>query len=157
MRKRITGLLLAAMCAASTVACPIDSCDGRYRMERSFFSEPVGTRVDRLRRYALPDQYRIFRYGMDRREPRDSELADPIAERGKMVVPFLLEQLDQTPDDKTVDDVLILFEAMSRLKTYDVRRDLTLTTTLSSKVSSMTHESWKAEAMRTLETIRRPF
>ena len=154
MRKPIVAMLLPLLLAAVTVGCPIDACNGRYRMERTFFGEPAGTRVERLRRYALPDQYRVFRYGMDRREPPDAELADPIAERGKMAVPFLLEQLAGTPDDKTVDDILLIFEAMARLKTYGVPGDMDLMATLTARVSGMKDPFWRAEATRTLASIK---
>jgi len=153
MKKRIVALVLLSLFATMTVACPIDACTSRYRMERAFFGEPVGTRVERLRGYDLPDQYGIFRYGMDRREPPDAELADPIAERGNTAVPFLLEQLAGTPDDKTVDDVLLVFEAMARLKTYDVHGDMDLMSTLTSRVSGMKDAFWRTEATRTLESI----
>ena len=146
--------MLSLLCSALTVACPIDACDSRYRVERTFFGEPVTTRVERLRRYDLPDQYRIFRYGMDRREPPDAELAGPIAERGKAAVAFLLDQLTLTPGDKTVSDVLLIFEAMARLKTYSVRADIALMTTLTSRVSGMKDSFWRAEATRTLESIK---
>src|SRR6186997_2697054 len=100
---------------ACALACLITcGCDW-HGMERSFFREPVGTRVERFRRYALPAQYKIFRFGVDRREPPNFELADPIAENGKEVVPFLLEQLKGTPDDQTVDDIIVILEAMARL------------------------------------------
>jgi hypothetical protein len=86
-------------------------------------------------------------------EPPVFELADPIAEKGEMVMPFLLEQLSGTPEDKTVDDIIVIFEAMARLKTYNVSRDVALMTKLTSKVSEMKDEHWKASASRALEYI----
>jgi hypothetical protein len=156
MRKRLL-VLLVPLLAALTVACPLEfACDGRYQLERSFFRQPAQARVERLRRYELPDQYKIFRHGMDRREPPAYDLADPIAERGKMAVPFLLEQVSGTPDDRTICDVLLILEAMARLKTHDVRRDVVLMKTLSLKVSTMRDAFWKEMATRSLEDIRHP-
>jgi hypothetical protein len=156
MSKRLLVVLLPLL-AALTVACPLEfACDGRYQLERSFFRQPAQSRVERLRRYELPDQYKIFRYGIAKREPPAYNLADPIAERGKMAVPFLLEQVSGTPDDITVRDVLLILEAMARLKTYDVQRDTVLMKTLSLKVSTMRDAFWKEMAMRSLEDIRRP-
>ena len=83
------------------------------------------------------------------------ELAEPIAERGGMAVPFLLEQLNGTPDDETVSDVVLVFEAMAKLKSYDVRGDMAVTDTLTFKASKMKDEFWKAEAAKTLESIKR--
>ena len=123
-------------------------------MERSFFREPVGTRVERFRQYNLQDQYKIFRFGLDRREPPNFELADPIAEKGEMVVPFLLEQLNGTPDDQTVDDVIVIFEAMARLKAYNVSRNAGLMATLTSRMLEMNDEHSKASASKALEYIK---
>jgi hypothetical protein len=156
MSRRLLVLLLP-LCAALTVACPLEfACDGRYQLERRFFRQPPQDRVERLRRYELPDQYRIFRYGMTRHEPPAYELADPIAERGKLAAPFLLEQVQGTPDDMTIRDVLLILEAMARLKTYDAQRDLILMKALSLKVSTMRDAFWKAMATRSLEDIRHP-
>ena len=93
---------------------------------------------------------------MTRHEPPAYELADPIAERGKLAAPFLLEQVHGTPDDITIRDVLLILEAMARLKTYDVQRDTVLMKTLSLKVSTMRDAFWKEMAMRSLEDIRHP-
>ena len=154
MRRRVAALVWPLLCAASTMACLVDfGCDdGRFPLEKSFFREPA-RRVERFRRYALPEQYKIFRYGMTR-EPPDFELTEPIAEHGSVAVPFFLEQLNGTPDDETVKDVLLIFEAMARLKTYDVRGDAAVMTTLTSKASTMKDKFWKAEAAKTLKSIK---
>src|SRR6266704_1666653 len=75
MQKAITARVACALACLLTWGCD-------HPMERSFFREPAGATVERLRRYELPDQYKIFRYGIDRYEPPAFELADPIAERG---------------------------------------------------------------------------
>jgi hypothetical protein len=153
MRKPFVAALV--MLGAIMAACSAElACDGRYQLERDFLVQPVWTRVERFRRYDLPDQYRIFRYGVDHREPPNIELAGPLAERGKAAVPFLLEQLTGKPDDKTVDDVLLIFEAMTRLHTYSVRADQSLMTTLTAKVTEMKDELLKTRAMKTLEYIK---
>ena len=41
-----------------------------------------------MRSASLEDQYKIFRYGMDKREPPASWLAEPIAARGSSAIPF---------------------------------------------------------------------
>jgi hypothetical protein len=53
--------------------------------EKNFFKQPLANRVERLRQYSLVDQYKIFRYGNDMREPPFMDLAIPIAERGATV------------------------------------------------------------------------
>src|SRR6266446_3549865 len=62
-------------------------CEDRD-LEQKFFSQPAATRLERMRQYSLADQYKIFRYGNDKREPPAMSLADAIAERGAAAVPF---------------------------------------------------------------------
>jgi hypothetical protein len=75
-----------------------------HDLEKNFFKQPLGNRVERLRSYPLADQYKIFRYGNDRKEPPFMDLADPIAERGATAVPFLLNQLKSESADIAVRD-----------------------------------------------------
>lgn len=124
------------------------------RLEREFFfKKPAATRMDRLRQYSLRDQYRIYRYGNDRFEPPLTGLGKPIAERGQAAVSFLLEQLNAHADDRTVRDVLSLFEAMESIKSYDVKSDAHVMDTLRSRVSAMKDQGWKAECSKMLSRI----
>src|SRR5262245_30662590 len=104
------------------------------QMEKDFFSTyPPATRVAKLRQYSLEDQYKIFRYGNDKRQPRDWRLADPIAERGASVIPFLTAKLDNA-DDLTVYDILIILWRMDRLKTFHLAQDTALMHLLEERV-----------------------
>jgi hypothetical protein len=53
-----------------------------YSLEKDFFVQPLGTRLERMRQYSLEDQYWIFRYGNDVVHPPLTDLANPIAEKG---------------------------------------------------------------------------
>src|ERR1700737_4146127 len=87
-------------------------CDSR-RMERDFFRQSPETRLVRFRRYSLDDQYKIFRYGNDVVEPPVLGLANPIAERGPEVVPFLLAKLNSERDDTSIRDIMFIFSVMA--------------------------------------------
>jgi hypothetical protein len=93
------------------LTCLIAAGCNDHKLEKSFFEKPAVDRVQRLRRYSLDEQYRIFRYGMDAREPPAMGLADPIAERGAEAVPFLIKKLNADADDITVRDILLIFES----------------------------------------------
>jgi hypothetical protein len=84
---------------------------GDHRLEKDFFKAPKGNRVERLRRYSLQDQYKIFRYGNDKLVPAEIWLADPIAERGASAIPFLMQQLAESKDDTAVVDILVILRA----------------------------------------------
>jgi hypothetical protein len=124
------------------------------RLEQKFFDQPPATRLERMRQYSLADQYKIFRYGNDKREPPAMFLADPIAERGTAAVPFLLDQLNAHPDDITLRDILLIFETMATSKSYDVRSDASLMTTLTSRVSGMKGTLWQDNCIKMLQRIK---
>lgn len=135
-------------------ACLLARGCGGHHLERDFFNQPLANRVQRLRRYGLADQYKIFRYGMDMKEPPFMDLADPIAERGGTAVPFLLDQLNSQPDDITLRDTLLIFETMANSKSYDVESDAALMTTLASRVSMMKDPAWQGTCLKNLQRIR---
>jgi hypothetical protein len=109
---------LTCVCVAFAAAT---GCSGKS-LEQSFFEKRPHDRVERLRRYSLEEQYRIFRYGNDRIGPPIMELAKPLAERGDTAIPFLYAQLRRAADDQTLRDILLVFETMTRLRTYDLSR-----------------------------------
>jgi hypothetical protein len=134
--------------------CIIFTGCASHRLEREFFSKnPAATRVDRLRQYSLEDQYRLFRYGNDRFEPPLTGLARPIAERGSSAIPFLLEKLKQQADDITVRDVLLVFETMGSIKSYDVKSDAVVMGALRSRVSTMNDAGWQTVCLNMLGRI----
>lgn len=125
-----------------------------HDLEENFFKQPLANRVERLRQYPLADQYKIFRYGMDIKEPPFMDLADPIAERGATAVPFLLDQINSKADDITLRDTLLIFETMANSKSYDVKSDLALMTTLTSRVSGMKDQGWQGTCLKNLQRIK---
>jgi hypothetical protein len=124
-----------------------------HHLEKHFFDKPPGDRVERLRQYSLDDQYKIFRYGNDVKEPPGMELAGPIAERGASAVPFLVDQLKASTDDIAVRDILLIFERMAASGSYNVKADAALMGVLSSKVSGMKDKDWQAICLKKLQRI----
>jgi hypothetical protein len=124
-----------------------------HDLEKNFFDRPPGDRVERLRQYSLDDQYKIFRYGNDVKEPPAMELAGPIAERGASAVPFLADQLKASADDIAVRDILLIFERMEASGSYNVRANTALMGVLNSKVSGMRDRDWQAICLKKLQRI----
>jgi hypothetical protein len=128
-------------------------CRSRRLEKDFFFKNPPATRIQRLRRYSLEDQYRLFRYGNDKFEPPLTGLAEPIAEKGKTVVPFLLGKVGPGTDDIAVRDVLLVFETMSSIRSYDVKSDELIMNTLRSRISTMNDDGWKTVGSHMLQRI----
>jgi hypothetical protein len=149
MRMRAIIGALWFICGTAVCGC------GNYRFERHVvFGGPSATRIDRVRQYSLEDQYRIFRYGNDVVEPPLFGLAQPIAERGATAIPFLEKQLKTEPDDTTVRDLLLIFQEMTSLKSYDVKGDSILMSTLDIKVSAIKDKEWRSVCSRMLRNIK---
>jgi len=127
---------------------------GGHDLEKAFFAGPSANRVERLREYSLPDQYKIFRYGNDQMEPPAMELALPIAERGRAAVPFLTDQLKGSKDDVEVRDILLIFERIDSAGRYMVHADASLMKLLDSRVSATKGQDWRATCTKMLQRIK---
>jgi hypothetical protein len=104
--------------------------------------------------YSLEDQYKLFRYGNDKIEPPQLELANPIAEKGASAIPFLTDQLKSSTDDFAVRDILWILLTMLKTRTYDVKHDVALMSVLQTRVSAMRDAGWQAFCRKDLEEIR---
>lgn len=125
-----------------------------HNMEKDFFSKhPLGTRLERIKHYCLPDQYRIYRYAHDEMEPPLLDMAVPIAEKGATAIPFLTEQLKTDKDDLAVRDIVYLLEKMRRMKTFDARTDPALIELLKSRIFSMKPSTVQFSSRETFEHL----
>ena len=146
----LQGILISlALISLALVAL---ACRDPYPMEHEFLAGPVDTAHERLRRYSLEDQYKIFRYGNDRLEPPWSGLAMPIAERGVEALPFIMKQLDSDRSDLTLRDNLQILADMADMKTYDVKSDASVMTILESRILTVT--TWQSSCQRLLRIIK---
>lgn len=146
----------AVATATSYCLCTLLSSGcSNHRFERHVvFDGPAAARIDRVRQYSLEDQYRIFRYGNDVVEPPLMSLAKPIAERGEAAIPFLLKELNSKPDDTTTRDLLLIFQQMEASKSYDVKGNATLMTTLDARVAAMKDDKWRSVCSKMLQSIK---
>jgi hypothetical protein len=123
------------------------------RLEKKFFSLPPAERTAIMRSSSLEDQYKIFRYGMDKREPPVLSLAEPIAQRGSTAIPFLTEQLKSTNDDAAVRDILWVLKRMADDYTYDLKQNGILVGILQKRISRMKSAWWQSYCRDNLEEI----
>jgi hypothetical protein len=126
-----------------------------HKLERDFFfRQPRETRLERMRRYSVEDQYKIYRFGHDKIEPPALFLAEPIAERGVAVIPFLVEQLKIDKEDLAVRDILYLLQRMQWMKTFDARKDPSLMKMLDDRVSAIKSKYLQNSSQDTLRRIK---
>ena len=65
-------------------------------------------------------QYKIYIYGSQEIEPPAIGLAWALAREGRKIVQPLEAKVESADDDATIEDILLVFVAMSELETYDV-------------------------------------
>lgn len=123
------------------------------QLEKKFFNLPPAERSAMMHSSSLGDQYKIFRYGMDKKVPPLLSLAEPIAERGSSAIPFLTEQLKSSTDDAAVWDILVVLTRMADSHTYEVKRDTELISLLEKRISTMKDAWWRNHCKGDLEQI----
>jgi hypothetical protein len=109
----------------------------------AFYAKSVKDRIETFSRYSFDEQYAIYLYGNQIQHPPALYLADPFAAEGKGVVDALAKRLAGTSDDLTIRDLVIVFAAMNRQKTYDVRGDGRLRKLVTESVQRMKDPDWK--------------
>lgn len=107
-----------------------------------------------MRTYPLEQQYLIYRYGMDVIHPPLMDLADPIAEKGVVAIPFIRGKLQDDPGDLAVRDILLILDRMISLKSYDVASDTALIDNLQKRVDGMKDTGWRLISVKSLNRIK---
>jgi hypothetical protein len=146
--KTLNAGLISLIAILSLMGCNSD------HLQKEFFRQPPETRLARFRQCSLEDQYKIFRYGNDMVEPPVFGLANPIAELGAQVVPFLLGHLKSEGDDASVRDIMLIFSVMAVSKAYDVKADAALMKTLDAAVAGMRDKGWQDTCAAMLKRIK---
>ena len=97
------------------------SCSGKS-LESEFFKWEDFD-YSKLEGYSLEDQYKIFLYGNQEIHPALTELANPIAKRGKSALDYVLEKIRESNNDLDFRDSLVIFRAMEKGGYYSVCDD----------------------------------
>lgn len=124
------------------------------QMERNFFEQGYDSFGTRFESYLLENQIKIYLYGMQSRQPPITVLSRPIAERGLLAKRPLLAELKQHPTDQNIKDLMIIFETMQRIGSYDVQRDKSLMKLLDEYVDGMKNAIWKKQTKNQLAIIK---
>ena len=115
-----------------------------------FFSRPAGAREKLFQTYPLEAQLTIYRCGMNR-VPPDTYLASYIADRGKEVIPILLERLKAEPDEFSQHAIINIFEMLAVKGHMQNRTDVA--EEIRRVVNRMKIDLYRKMAARSLEKI----
>jgi hypothetical protein len=102
----------------------------------------------------IEKQYAIYICGNQYLEPPATYLAEPFAREGAGIVGFLKNKLSLASDDGTIRDVVLVFKAMSRQRTYNVAGDTELMKVISEAVGRVKDPFWKKTSEQFLGEIR---
>lgn len=107
---------LIALCACTNMKTEVTG-QAEFQ-QKAYFSLPWEKAKSNIAKTSIQDQYQIYLYAVQSIHPPMLRYADPIAEKGKLAIPFLVEQLKSSNDATTSTDILYLFKRMADLHIY---------------------------------------
>jgi|CXWL01.1.fsa_nt_gi hypothetical protein len=143
--------LLGSVIGALVILC--GGCASN-QMEQNFFDKEYDQAGTRFGSYPISDQIKIYLYGVQAVTPPVSVLSRPIAEHGQAAIPYIMGTLNASPTDQNIRDLMVIFETMQRLATYDVSNDKVLLRRLDGYVNGMTNKIWQGYTISKLIQIK---
>jgi hypothetical protein len=132
---------------AAVWACAIAAEQTPWHAHQSvvdaFYAKSLKERISAFPQYSFDEQYAIYLYGNQVQHPPAIYLADPFAAQGQSIVLPLSDHLKAATDDLTIRDLVMVFSAMSRERTYNVAGDERLMKLLRESAGRMKHSGWK--------------
>ncbi len=129
------------------------SCSTNFSLEKEFFKENASTRLERLDKYSLEKQYKIFLYGNQVIHPPAKILANPIAKKGQQAIEYVLEQLKTSNNDLDFRDSLVIFDAVQRGDYYDICSDSRVIKTIRANNLKVKNLDWRKVYNQILEGL----
>ncbi len=103
----------------------------------AFFRLDITDQVKQFKTYAIEEQYELFEFGNQVVHPPAIYLAEPFAQRGPSVVPFLVKKLKDSGSGAEVRDIALVFSELNDGKLYDFLADPGPINLLEQKASSL--------------------
>jgi hypothetical protein len=144
---RLPHFCFLAICLTAAWTCAIAAEQKPWHTHQSvideFYAKSLKERISAFPRYSFDEQYAIYLYGNQVQHPPAIYLADPFAAQGQSILLPLSDRLKAATDDLTIRDLVMVFSAMSREKTYNVAGDEGLMKLLRDSAGRMKHSVWK--------------
>jgi len=103
--------------------------------------------------HSLDEQYDIYLCGTQAVHPPLIHLAEQFARDGKAAVGFLQAKLASAQDDATIQDIIMVYAAMSRQGSYDVAADRDVMQTINAGVARIKDDGWRRFSAQKVEEI----
>lgn len=152
LRSHSWGNMPQLLLAALLTLC--SGCASEQPVGQAFFNQGYDQMGSRFETYSLPDQIKIYLYGVQEIQPPVTVLSRQIASRGATAIPYITDLLAHQPTDQNVRDLIVVFETMQRIGAYNVKRDKALLKLLDHYVSNMTNTVLKGNAKDNMARIK---
>jgi len=113
----------------------------------------ISDRMKQFRNYSLEDKYELYIFGNKVIHPPATYLAEPFAQQGAEIIPFLRKKLEVENEEARIRDIALVFSEAARLKIYDFSKDAALMNLLNQKIGNM-QGIWKDAASQSLSEIQ---
>lgn len=124
-------------------------------IESKFFADGFESRTERLEKYPLAQQYRIFLYGNQTIHPPLTDLAIPIAKRGQTALEFVLGELDHSQNDLDFRDSLVVFQTMQWGGYYNICHDTVAMVKIKDNEGKIRNADWRGVYNKMLKGLCR--
>ncbi len=124
------------------------------QMERDFFDKEYDQSGVRFDTYSITDQIKIYLYGMQFITPPMPVLSRQIAEHGQAAIGPMISELSGNPSEQNINDLMVVFEAMQSMSTYNVQGDKVLIRKLDGYVDGMKNKIVRGYTQARLARIK---
>lgn len=149
-----TKALIACIAIVMGSSCMSSDCKG---VPTGFFRMPSDQRWAEFQKFDFETQYNTYICGQQRVEPPDVQLALIFARNGGTIVKPLESKLSETNDDRTIQNIVYLFDIMNSIGAYNVASNRPLMEILSRKLTAIRDPTVNVIAQYSLLNISSKF
>lgn len=151
-------LIFGAIFSLSQTACSrpvkkIGDYDCSELVESFFYGRSVSDRINDFAKHPVEKQFAIFVCGNQVIHPPPLYLVTPLANNGGGLVDLLIGELLEARDDLIIRDIVFIVSEMSRLRTYEARRNVRLMSIMEMRVKGMRNPDWKSVTEKMLGEV----
>jgi len=147
-------LIMVYSCLFFLMGCVPHSADVKpTKVSVDFFKLSISERIKQFKNHTLEDQYELYLVGNQIVHPPAIYLAEPFAEQGPIVVPFLKKKLEVAKEEVTIRDISLVMFTLSQKKLYDFSKDNELMDLLAQRANNM-EGMWKDITLKNISGIR---
>lgn len=141
----VLGMTAFAVCACGSAG----GGRGRdFHTAKKVYALPSDKRIAAFDTLTVSQQYAVVKYGFTHVHPPDFYIIDAFARRGPASANYVKERLMQDTSDDATLLAMMLYRQMDALKSYDVKGDSVLASTMRKRCRAIADTTWRATCRR---------